>query len=393
MRKVGIFGAGHTSFGNLRKYKLSEILAYAALEAMEDAGIAGNVDQVVVGNMGSGILNHQTGVESAVVSSLNLEPAAAELVTNGPASGASALKVGYMAVASGLADVVIVTAGELMRTVTGWEATDFVATLTHPDVEYPYGITLPGYAGMYLRAYMEKYGITDEMLSAIAVRDHHNGMANPWSHVQVEVEKEAISGGNDSNVINPWVAEPLKMYHTCPVSDGAAAVVLAPADMADRFKNEPIVIAGVGSATDTQCVHNRQNLLRLKAVELSAKKAYDMAGVTAKDIDVAELHDAFIFLELCLAEEAGLFERGKAIEAVLAGKTHVSGEMPINPSGGLKAKGHPVGGTGISQIYELVKQLRGRAEKGRQVQDPKTAMAINFGGFGNNVVTTILKKA
>jgi acetyl-CoA C-acetyltransferase len=393
MREVGIVGIGHTSFGNLRKYELSEILAYAALNAMEDAGITGDVDQVIVGNMGSGILNHQTGVESAVVSSLNLEPASAEMVVNGPASGASAFKMGYQAIASGMADVVIVTAGELMRTVTGWQATDFVATLTHPKVEYPYGITLPGYAGMYLRAYMDKYKITDEMLSAIAVRDHKNGMHNPWAHVQVEVDKDAISGGHDAPVINPMVSDPLKMYHTCPVSDGAAACVLVATDLKRKFKNKPVIVAGIGSATDTHCVHNRKDLLDLKAVRISAEKAYKMAKVKAKDIDVAELHDAFIFLELCLAEEAGLFEKGRAIHAVISGKTDINGKMPINPSGGLKSKGHPVGGTGMSQIHELVKQLRGSAEKERQVKDPKTAMAINFGGFGNNVVTTILKKS
>jgi len=397
MRKVIIAGTGHTSFGNLRKYKLSEILAYAALDAMENGGNdLPPIDQVIVGNMGAGILNHQTGVESAVVSTLNLEPASAEMVVNGPASGASAFKVGYMAIASGMADVVLVTAGELMRAVTGWQATDFVATLTHPDIEYPYGITLPGYAGMYLRAYMDKYNISDEMLSSISVRDHHNGMFNPWAHVQVEVDKEAISSGNDAKVINPMVAKPLRMYHTCPVSDGAAAAVLVAADLPDiqkKLKHKPVFVSGIGSATDTHCVHNRKDLLKLDAVRLSAEKAYKMAGVKASDIDLAELHDAFIFLELCLAEEAGLFPRGKAIEAVLSGKTDIKGQIPINPSGGLKSKGHPVGGTGMSQIYELVKQLRGDAEKERQVENPKTAMAINFGGFGNNVVTTILQNS
>ncbi len=392
MRDVGIVGIGHTSFGNLRKYELIEILAYAAQEAMEDAGVEGDVDQVVVGSMGAGILGHLSGAESAVVSTLNLEPAAAEMVSNGPASGASAFKMGYMAIASGMADVVVVTAGEQMRRATGWQATDFVATLTHPLVEYPYGVTLPAYAGMYLRAYMDKYGLTEEQLAAISVRDHKNAMSNPWAHVQVEVEKEAITTSAHKAVVNPPVADPLRLYHTCPVSDGSAAAVLVALDCERKFKKEPIRVAGIGSATDTQCVHNRKELLELKAVRLSAEQAYEMAKVKPDDIDFAELHDAFIFLELCLAEEAGLFPKGKAIEAVLNGDTAVNGKLPINPSGGLKAKGHPVGGTGMSQIYELVKQLRGEAEEERKVKDPQIGMAINFGGFGNNVVTTILKK-
>ena len=392
MRDVGIVGIGHTSFGNLRKYELIEILAYAAQEAMEDAGLDKDVDQVIVGSMGAGILGHISGAESAVVSSLNLEPASAEMVSNGPASGASAFKVAYMAIASGMADVVIVTAGEQMRRATGWQATDFVATLTHPLVEYPYGVTLPAYAGMYLRAYMDKYGLTEEQLAAVSVRDHKNAMHNPWAHVQVEVQQEAITSSPHKAVINPPVSDPLRLYHTCPVSDGSAAAVLVAMDCDRKFKKPPIRVAGIGSATDTHCVHNRKDLLELKAVRLSAERAYEMAGLKAADIDFAELHDAFIFLELCLAEEAGLFEKGKAIEAVINGDTAIDGKLPINPSGGLKAKGHPVGGTGMSQIYELVKQLRGEAEPERKVKDPKVGMAINFGGFGNNVVTTILKK-
>lgn len=392
MRAVGIVGIGHTKFGNLSDYELVDIMAYASLNAMEDAGIDGGIDQVIVGNMGAGILNHQTGIESALVSNLNLEPASAELVSNGPASGSSAFKVGYMAIASGMADVVLVTAGEQMRRVTGWEATDFVATLSHPQVEYPYGLTLPAFGGIFLRAYMEKYGLTERQLSMIAVKDHENAAKNPFAHVRLPVTLEAIADTKDSQVINPYIAEPLRMYHMCPVSDGAASAVLCSLDGAKRFKREPVPVVGIGSATDTHCLHNRKDPLDLKAVRISAERAYKMAGIGPKDISFAELHDAFVILELCLAEEVGFFKKGKAIQAVEKGETRVEGRLPINPSGGLKAKGHPVGASGMSQIHELVKQLRGEAEKGRQVKNPKYGMAVNFGGFGNNVVTTILAK-
>ena len=392
MKTVGIVGVGHTKFGNLSDYELVDIMAYASLDAMEDAGIDGGIDQVIVGNMGAGILQHQTGIESALVSNLNLEPAMAELVSNGPASGSSAFKVGYMAIASGMADIVLVTAGEQMRRVTGWEATDFVATLCHPEAEYPYGLTLPAFAGIFTRAYMEKYGLTERQLSMLAVKNHENADKNPFAHVQLPVTLEAIADTKDSNVINPYIAEPLRMYHMCPVSDGAASVMLCSMDVSKRFKKKPVRVAGIGSATDTHCVHNRENPLDLKAVRISAEKAYKMAGIGAKDISFAELHDAFVILELCLAEEVGFFEKGKAIKAVERNETRVDGKLPINPSGGLKAKGHPVGATGISQIHELVKQLRGEAEKGRQVKNSKYGLAVNFGGFGNNVVTTILAK-
>lgn len=392
MRKVGIVGIGHTVFGNLRDYQLVDILAYASLDAMRDAGIDGGIDQVVVGNMASGMFIHQIGIETALVSNLNLEPAMAEVVGNGPASGGSAFKVGYWAVASGMADIVLVVGGEQMRTVTGWEATDIVSSLEHPKVEYPYGLTLPACAGLFARAYMEKYGLTERQLFMLAVKDHNNANKNPFAHIRLPVTLEAISDTPDSIIINPYIAEPMRMYHICPVSDGAAAAILCTMDIADRFKKKPVRVAGVGSATDSYCVHNRADLLDLKAARLAAEKAYKMAGIGPKDISFAELHDPFLILQLCLAETVGFFEKGKAMKAMERGETRVDGRIPINASGGLKAKGHPVGATGMSQIHELVKQLRGEAEEGRQVKNPTYGLAVNFGGFGSNVVATILAK-
>ena len=392
MRKVGVVGLGHTSFGNLSKYELVDILAYASMEAMEDAGIDGGIDQVIVGNMGAGLFNHQTGIESALVSNLNLEPAMAELVSNGPASGGSAFKVGYMAIASGMANVVLVTAGEQMRQVSPWEATDIVATLSHPQVEYPYGLTLPSFAGLFTRLYMEKYGLTEGQLSIVAAKNHKNAEKNPFAHLQIPVTVEALADTRDSKVVNPHMAEPLHLYDICPVSDGAASAIICAMEVADRFKRKAVLVAGIGSATDTHCFHNRKDPLDLKVARLSAERAYRMAGIGPKDISFAELHDPFLILELCLAEEVGLFEKGKAIEAVEKGETQIDGRLPINTSGGLKAKGHPTGATGMSQIHELVKQLRGEAEEGRQVKNPKYGLAVNFGGFGNNVVSTILTK-
>lgn len=395
--RIGIVGIGHCRFGNSSEYDLVDVIAYSANDAFRDAGglhLRKEVDQVLVGNMAAGMFNHQTSVASALISRMDMEPCPAELVENGPASGASAIRLGYMAIASGMADVVLVAAGEVMRVVSGWEATNIVATMAHTEAEYNMGLTLPGFAGMFTRLYMEKYGMTERDLALVAVKDHDNGAKNIYAHVQLPVTIEAIADGENANVVNNYVAEPLRMYSTCPISDGSAAVILVNMDSpkAKLFPKKPIRIAGIASATDTHCVHNRKDPLVLDAVRISAEKAYKMAGVGPKDISVAELHDAFVIFELLNSEEVGFFERGKSFLGVRNGETEIGGRIPINTSGGLKAKGHPVGATGVSQVVELVRQLRGEAEEGRQVKDPKYGMAVNFGGFGNNVVTTILAK-
>jgi acetyl-CoA C-acetyltransferase len=395
--RIGVAGIGHCRFGNSSDYDLVDVIAYAAADAFLDAGgldLRHQVDQVLVANMAAGMFNHQSAVASSLVSRMDMEPCPAELVENGPASGASAVRLGYMAIASGMADVVLVAAGELMRTVTGWEATDIVATMAHPEAEYAMGLTLPGFAGMFTRLYMQKYGLTERDLALVAVKDHANGAKNIYAHVQIPVTIEAIADGENADVVNNYVAEPLRMYSTCPVSDGSAAVILVNMDSpkARLFKKKAVRIAGLGAATDTHCVHNRKDPLVLDAVRLSAERAYKMAGVGPKDISFAELHDAFVIFELLISEEVGFFGRGKSFLAVREHQTDIDGPLPINTSGGLKAKGHPVGATGVSQIVELVRQLRGEAEEGRQVRDPRYGMAVNFGGFGNNVVTTILAK-
>ncbi|RKY02017.1 MAG: acetyl-CoA acetyltransferase [Spirochaetes bacterium] len=398
MRKIAITGIGHTVFGNLSDFDLVDIMAYASLDAMEDAGILDKrdiIEQVIVSNMGAGILNHQTGIASSLVSRLGLEPAMAELVENGPASGGSAIKIGFMAIASGFVDVVMVTGGEVMRGVTGWEATDFVATLLHPEAEYNYGLTLPAFGGMYTRMYMEKYGLTEKDLALIAVKDHENGSKNPYAHVKVPCTLEGIFESPDADVVNNPIAEPLRLYGMCPVSDGAASIIMCAADspkMKYFTQKAPVYIVGVGSATDTHCIHQRENPLELKAVRKSAEMAFKMAGLNPGDISFAELHDAFVILEVAISEEIGFFNRGKAKEAIRRGETRINGRLPLNTSGGLKAKGHPLGATGVSQVHELVKQLRGEAEEGRQVKNPKHGLAVNFGGFGNNVVTIICSK-
>ncbi|MDD2235877.1 MAG: acetyl-CoA acetyltransferase [Kiritimatiellae bacterium] len=383
MREVYAIGSAMTSFSRL-EYPLSEIAAYPAMFAMQDAGIS-KIDHLYVANMGGGRVNGQTGLASAVVDSLSLTPAGAETIENGPASGASALKQGWMAVASGLHDVVMVIGAERMREVNNLEATDFVATLTHPLAEYIYGVTLPSLAGMFTRLYMEKYGVTARHLAMVAVKNHGNACLNPFAHLHQPITVEGIIDSPEAMTNNPFVADPLRFFDCCPVSDGGACVILASAETAKKLGKPMIRLAGVGQATDTHCVHERAEPTDLLAVRGAARQAFKMAGVKPSDVDVAELHDAFTILEIVESEEVGFFKKGEGHLALERGDTALTGKLPINTSGGLKGKGHPVGATGVGQAHEIILQLRGDAGK-RQVKNAKIGFTCNFGGFGNNVV-------
>lgn len=392
MRKVAVLGVGMTDMGRLEDDDLMDMLSSASLRAIDDSGLDQKlIDAVFVANMGGGILNHQTAIASALVDNISLLPAAADVVENGPASGASAVKNGVMAVASGYYDYVLVAAGEKMRDVTGWRATDFVATLTHPYAEYIYGITLPGMAGMFARLYMEKYGYDEKHLAMVAIKNHKNGLLNPYAHVQMLVDMKGILDSPDSIVNNSPVASPLRLYDACPVTDGAAAMILCPADKVKDLKKPVVTVAGFGQATDTHTLAERDDPTDLKAVTLACEQAYKRAGITAKDINLAELHDAFTILEIAEAEASGLFEKGGYKKALESGDAEITGSLPINPSGGLKSRGHPVGATGMCQAVEMTWQLRGDAGQ-HQVKNAKCGLTVNFGGFGNNVVALVMRR-
>jgi len=383
MRNVYVIGTGITSFTRL-EYPLAEIASYPVMMAMKDAGVK-SAEHLYCANMGAARLNHQTALASAVVDSLSLTPIGAEAIENGPASGGSALKTGFLAVASGMYDSVIVTGAERMREVDSLEATDFVASMTHPLAEYIYGVTLPALAGMFTRLYMEKYGVTERHLAMVAKKNQDNALLNEFAHIQQTISFEGILDDQDAPTNNPFVAEPLHFFDVCPVSDGGASVILASEEVAKKIKRPKIRIAGVGQATDTHAVHERAEPTDLTAVKKAAEQAFKMAGIKPSDVDVAELHDAFVILEIAESEECGFFQKGKGHLALEKGETSLTGKLPINPSGGLKGRGHPVGATGVAQAYEIVTQLRGEAGK-RQVKDAKIGFTCNFGGFGNNVV-------
>jgi acetyl-CoA C-acetyltransferase len=391
MRRVMIVGAGMTRFGRAEE-SLSQLMCLSSMAALRDAGLGDRpVDGVVVANMGAARLNRQTAIASGLVDRLALFPATAETVENGPASGSSAFKVGVQAIASGMAEVVLVTGVEKMRAVNNLEATDFVASMSHPQAEYVYGVTLPSLAGMFARMFMERHGVTRRHLALVAVKNHENALQNPYAHIQQAVTLEGILEAPEAVVNNPPIAEPLHLFDCCPVSDGAASLVLASEEVASSLDGVPVTVAGIGQATDTHAVHERPDPAVLNAVRIAAERAFAMADAAPEVVDVVELHDAFTVLEIAQSEAAGFFCDGEGHLALERGETALDGRLPINPSGGLKARGHPVGATGVAQLVELTWQLRGQAQ-GRQVADARCGFACNFGGFGNNVVATVLRR-
>jgi acetyl-CoA C-acetyltransferase len=391
VRKVAVVGVGMVPFGRYDG-TLVDMLSTAGMAALEDAGLGDRpVDALYVGNMGAGLFNHQSSVASHLADHMSLVPAAADVVENGPASGGSALKNGILAVGAGWADVVLVVGGEKMKTVKGAHTLDIVATMSHPQAEYIYGATLPTLAGLFARLYMEQYGVTPEDLARVAIKNHRNAVLNPYAHFREAVTMEGILTGPDAMANNPLVADPIRLYDCCPISDGAAACLLCPADMVSDFGGKPVVMAGFAQATDTHSLQERKDLTDLRAVRVAAGEAFDMAGLSPHDVDVAELHDAFTVLEIAESECVGFFARGEGLAALRGGQTEIGGSLPINPSGGLKARGHPLGATGVAQVVEIVWQLRGEAGE-RQVQGARTGFSINLGGLANNVVAFVLQR-
>ncbi|MFX1569120.1 MAG: acetyl-CoA acetyltransferase [Promethearchaeota archaeon] len=403
---MAIIGVGHTKFGQLSDKGLLDLLSEASLEAMVDSNTNDKeFDSVYVGAMSPSAFNDLSGIASALVDKLGLLPAAADHIKNGPASGGSAVKVGFQSIASGMYDLVLVAGGEKMTHITtpGY-VTSNVATLTHPEAERPHGASLPSFAGMLTHTYLEKYNAKLDWISDIAIKNHRNGALNPNAHFQKTIEdfmKSAIQKGKGSwktvndflkdDKTNPIIADPLRLFHICPISDGAAALVLCNAAKAKRYCDNPILISGIGQATDTHIVFERDDITTLKALRICSNQAYKMAKKTPNDMDVAELHDAFEILEAVQSEDIGFFEKGKGAKAAHEGLTHIDGKIPINPSGGLKARGHPLGATGVAQVVELVWQLRGEAGK-RQVDGAERGITCNFGGFGNNIISIIVEK-
>jgi acetyl-CoA C-acetyltransferase len=373
-----------TKFGVLDNSFL-DLAKVAAFEAIEDSSTnEAKFDYIVVGSQNPDEFVGRGHVSTVLADLLGLVPAGATRVETGPSSGSSAFENAFALVAAGMADLVLVIGVEKMSGVDRGTSSKILAKMMSLEDETRYGATPTALAAMIARRYMHDYGLTRDELSLVPVKAHRNGAKNPLAHFQKELTVEQVSKAR-------LVADPLTLYDCCPTSDGAASVVVA-SDKAMKehgFLDRSIQVLGIGHGTDYLAVQHRLALTSMNATVVAAEKAFKMAGLSPKDVDVCELHDAFSILELVNMEDIGFVERGHAIQALKDGLTEVSGIIPVNTTGGIKARGHPTGATGVAQIRDIVLQLRGEAPKDLQVNSPTIGLTHNIGGFGNNMVVGI----
>ncbi|MFB0565470.1 MAG: thiolase domain-containing protein [Candidatus Aminicenantaceae bacterium] len=383
MREVAVIGVGMTKWGELWEKSLRNIFVETALLALEDAGVD-RVDSMYVGCMSSGLFIGQEHIASLLADYLGQTPIPSTRVETACASGGLAFRLGFIEVASGIRDIVLVGGIEKMTDVGGYEATYALGTAADQEYEGYHGITFPGLYALIARAHMEKYGTTREQLAMVAVKNHHNGSLNPLAQFPFEITVDSVLN-------SVMVADPLRILDCSPITDGAAAAVICPLEIAEKMKKPVVKIIGSGHATDTIALSSREDITWLEATYQAGKQAYSMAQKKPKDIDLVEVHDCFTIAEICVLEALGFVEKGKGGEAVEKKETCLDGRIPVNTSGGLKAKGHPVGATGIAQVVEIVKQLRGEAGK-RQLKDARIGMTQNMGGSGGSTVVHIFER-
>jgi len=383
MREVAVLGVGMVRFGELWDRSLRDLFTEAALAAIADAGVD-HVDSLYVGCMSSGLFNGQEHLGVLMADSLGVSSIPATRVESACASGGVAVRQGFMEVAAGFSEIVLVGGVEKMTDLSTPEATYALSAAADQEWEAFHGVTFPGLYALIARAHMERYGTTRRQLAAVAVKNHANGAKNPHAQFRRPISIEAVLNSQ-------MVADPLRVLDCSPISDGAAAAVLGSVELARKLGRHPVVkVTGSGQATDTMALHDRRNITELAAVASAGQRAYAMAGRRPGEIDFAEVHDCFTIAEICIIEALGFVEQGRGGPATEAGETALQGRIPINPSGGLKAKGHPVGATGVAQLHEAVLQLRGKAGE-RQVPNARIGLIQNMGGSGGSCVVHILE--
>jgi acetyl-CoA C-acetyltransferase len=384
MRDVAVIGVGMNKWGELWDKSIRDLFVEAALLAIEDAGVD-HIDSMYVGCMTSGLFVGQEHLGSLMADYLNMVPIPATRVESACASGGVALRQGFIEVASGINDIVLVGGVEKMTDVGGGDATYALSTAADQEYEDYQGVTFPGLYAMMANRHMHVYGTTREQLAQVAVKNHHHGSMNPLAQYPFQITVEAVLN-------SVLVADPLRILDCSPITDGAAVAILCPAELAKKLTPKPVVqIIGSGQATDTIALHARDDLTWLGATAKASEMAFKMAGLGPDDLDLVEVHDCFTIAEICVIEALGLVEKGQGGKAAQSGLTALGGEIPVNTSGGLKSKGHPVGATGVAQVVEMVEQLRGEAGK-RQVEGAKVGLAQNMGGTGGSTAVHIFRR-
>ena len=387
MREVAVIGAGITAFGERWDTSFRDLCTEAGVAALEDANVAGEqIDAMFVGSMSAGRFIGQEHVGALVADYVGLGGelhVPATRVEAACASGGLAFRQAVAAVASGMSDVVVAAGVEKMTDVS--DATDVLAGAADREWESFAGATFPGLYAMIACDYMHKYGLTREQLAQVAVKNHYHGARNPFAQFRSEITQSTV-------MKSTIVASPLRLFDCSPVSDGAAVVIVCPLERAKEFTDTPIKVLASAQAGDTIALHDRPDFSTMGATVKAGNSAFNQAKLERKDIDFVEVHDCFTIAELCAIEDLGFVPKGTAGKFTEEGETQIGGKLPVNTSGGLKACGHPVGATGIKQVWEVVQQLRGEAGK-RQVDGAEVGMTQNVGGTGATVVSHIFRRA
>jgi acetyl-CoA C-acetyltransferase len=382
---VSIVSAGLSKFGKHQGLYARELFAKAVKEAFDRCPRLEpkrDIKAMFVGHMGEAY-EHQGHTGAAVADWTGLLNIPATRTEAACASSGAALRSGIYAVLSGLADVVMVGGVEKMTHRTTAEVTEYLAMASDYPFEQWHGITFPGLYALMATAHMHEFGTTELQMAEVAVKNHYHGTLNPKAHMQKEITVETALASRP-------VATPLKLYDCSLITDGASCLILTKPELANRYTEQPVHIIGTGQASDTIGLYERQTLTSLQAAKLAAKIAYKMAATTPQDIDIAEVHDCFTIAEIIAYEDLNFCPAGKGGQLVESGETRLNGRLPVNTSGGLKAKGHPVGATGTAQAYEIYLQLTGQADK-RQVKKATIGLTHNVGGSGATATVHIYR--
>lgn len=383
MRDVCVVGVGTTKYGR-HDLAARELMTSASQAAIKSSGIdPQKLSSAFFGNA-FGVAEKQGHLGPLIMTALGLDAKPATVVETACASGGTAFHHGYREVAGGFSDAVLVGGVERVSMLDTLTATTYFAYGSDYTYEGGTGCSFPGLYATMARAYFEKHGASEKDLAAVAVKNHENATHNPMAHIQKRITIDDVMGSMK-------VADPLKLYDACPFSDGAAAAILCSTDVAKELTETPVFVEASERAGSIASLHDRDDLTTIPAAVEAGQRALAKAKTDVSGIDFFEVHDCFTIAELVAAEDLGIFKRGTAARETVAGATRIGGKRPINPSGGLKAKGHPVGATGVGQIVEVYEQLLGEAG-GRQVEKANRALTHNVGATGGTVVVNVLSR-
>lgn len=412
-RGVAVVGAGMSNFGAFPGQSTRDLFvqAFQEMRSSVDKGLdPADIEALYIGNYSSDLFEGQAHMAALMADWSGLTPRPATRIEDACASSGVALRQGIIAVASGLYDIVLVGGIEKMTDLPISEVTDTLATAADMLYEIPAGFTFPGLYAAMATAYMDRYGATPDSFMSVGLKNHDNGAVNPKAQFGARIadimagkvakaQKKGYPAPTWANEMaflhddraNPVIAWPMRLFDCSPVSDGAAAILLVSEQLAKSFSDDPLYIAGSGQASDV-ALHDRVELTSIGSARQASQQAYEMAGVSPEDIKIAEVHDCFTIAEIIATEDLGFFEPGQGYEAAEEGLTTRHGPKPINTSGGLKSKGHPVGASGAGQVVEIWKQMRGQAGDRQVTKDVDLALTHNVGGTGQSCVVHIFER-